>query len=46
MPKLKSRKREMFEIEVGAMTPLASAYVVAGYRGLCARYEDDSGITG
>jgi hypothetical protein len=32
MPKLKSRKREMFAIEVATMTPLASAYVAAGYR--------------
>jgi hypothetical protein len=32
MPKLKSRKREMFAIEVAAMTPLGSAYVAAGYR--------------
>jgi hypothetical protein len=32
MPKLKSRKRETFAIEVAAMTPLASAYVAAGYR--------------
>jgi hypothetical protein len=32
MPKLKSRKRETFAIEVAAMTPLASAYVSAGYR--------------
>jgi Terminase small subunit len=32
MPKLKSRKREMFAIEVASMTPLASAYVAAGYR--------------
>jgi hypothetical protein len=31
MPKLKSRKREMFAIEVAAMTPLATAYVLAGY---------------
>lgn len=31
MPKLKSRKREMFAIEVAAMTPLPSAYVAAGY---------------
>jgi hypothetical protein len=32
MPKLASRKRETFAIEVAAMTPLASAYVAAGYR--------------
>jgi hypothetical protein len=32
MPKLASRKREVFAIEVAAMTPLASAYVAAGYR--------------
>lgn len=32
MPKLKSRKREMFAIEVAAMTPLDRAYVLAGYR--------------
>lgn len=32
MPKLKSRKRETFAIEVAAMTPLATAYVAAGYR--------------
>jgi hypothetical protein len=31
MPKLKSRKREMFAIEVAAMTPLDRAYVLAGY---------------
>jgi hypothetical protein len=32
MPKLKSRKRETFAIEVAAMTPLDRAYVLAGYR--------------
>src|SRR5271154_3986872 len=32
MLKLASRKRETFAIEVAAMTPLASAYVAAGYR--------------
>ena len=32
MPKLKSRKREMFAIEVAAMTPLAQAYTSAGYK--------------
>jgi hypothetical protein len=32
VPKLASRKRETFAIEVAAMTPLASAYVAAGYR--------------
>src|SRR5262245_58021002 len=32
MPKLKSRKRETFAIEVAAMTPLDRAYVIAGYR--------------
>jgi hypothetical protein len=32
MPKLVSRRREIFAIEVAAMTPLASAYVAAGYR--------------
>jgi Terminase small subunit len=31
MPKLKNRKREMFAIEVAAMTPLDRAYVLAGY---------------
>jgi len=31
MSKLKSRKREMFAIEVASMTPLATAYVLAGY---------------
>jgi hypothetical protein len=31
MPKLKSRKREMFAIEVASMTPLDRAYVLAGY---------------
>jgi terminase small subunit-like protein len=31
MSKLKSRKREMFAIEVAAMTPLDRAYVQAGY---------------
>jgi Terminase small subunit len=31
MSKLASRKREMFAIEVAAMTPLATAYVLAGY---------------
>src|SRR5580704_5134716 len=31
MPKLKSRKREMFATEVAAMTPLDRAYVLAGY---------------
>ena len=39
MPKLKSRKREMFAIEVAAMTPLAQAYTSAGYKDLpWARY--------
>ena len=32
MSKLKSRKREMFAIEVAAMTPYDRAYVLAGYR--------------
>jgi hypothetical protein len=32
MPKLASRKREVFAIEVAAMTPLDRAYVAAGYR--------------
>jgi hypothetical protein len=31
MPKLKSRKRETFAIEVASMTPLDRAYVIAGY---------------
>jgi hypothetical protein len=31
MPKLRNRKREMFAIEVAAMTPLDRAYVLAGY---------------
>ena len=39
MPKLKSRKREMFAVEVAAMTPLATAYTLAGYTDLpWARY--------
>ncbi len=31
MAKLKNRKREMFAIEIAAMTPLDRAYVAAGY---------------
>jgi hypothetical protein len=31
MPKLQSRKREMFAIEVASMTPLGRTYVLAGY---------------
>jgi hypothetical protein len=31
MPKLQSRKREMFAIEVASMTPFDRAYVLAGY---------------
>lgn len=39
MPKLKSRKREMFAIEVASMTPYDRAYVLAGYTdSLWARY--------
>jgi hypothetical protein len=32
MPKLASRKREIFAIEVASLTPLGRAYVLAGYR--------------
>jgi phage terminase small subunit len=35
MPKLKSLRREHFAIEVASMTPLASAYVAAGYADSC-----------